>query len=180
MAKPVEEVRKDKLDTVSELKSKFDVSQSVIMVDYRGLTVAEISDLRKRLREQSIEMKVAKNRLAKIAMEQSGLDTMDTVLKGPTGFVFGIKDAVPPAKVLVKYSEENNKLQIKGGILERKPIGVDIVKQLSKLSSKEEMLSRMLGSLQSPITKVALGLNAAMSSVVYAVKAVADSKSENQ
>lgn len=176
MVKPVEEVKPDKLQTVSELTKKFKEAKSVIFVDYRGLTVAEVTDLRNRLRAEKIEMKVVKNRLAKIAINDLGISGADEYLKGPTGFIFGYEDPVPPAKVVLKYCGENEKFKIKGGILENKVINLSVVKSLSTLSSKPEMLSRMLGSLNSPITKVAFSLKAAMNKLVYAVKAVADQK----
>ncbi len=177
MVKPVEEVKTDKVQLVSELKEYFNKASSIVFVNYRGLTVAEVTDLRNRLRTEKIEMKVVKNRLAKIALSELGISGSDEYLKGPTGFVFGYEDPVPAAKVLLKYAGENEKLQIKGGILEKKVINTETVKALSNMASKPEMIARMLGSLNSPITKVALGLKAAMNKLVYAVQAVADQKS---
>lgn len=176
MVKPIEEVKTEKVDVVEELKKKFNDAQAVVFVDYRGLTVAEITDLRNRLRAEKVDMQVAKNRLAKIALNELGITGHDQYLKGPTGFIFGLQDPVPPAKILLKYVGENEKLKIKGGILDKKVIAAQTVSALSKLSSKPEMISRMLGSLNSPITKFAFGLKASMSKVVYAVKAVADQK----
>lgn len=180
MVKPIEEVKPEKLSTVKELREKFQKAQSVVFVDYRGLTVAEITDLRVRLRAEKVEMKVVKNRLAKLALNELGIKDADNYLLGPTGFVFGYEDPVPPAKILIKYVGENAKLQIKGGLVDKKAIDALTVDKLSKMASKPEMLSRMLGSLNSPITKVALGLKAAMNKLVYAVQAVADQKTEQQ
>jgi len=177
VAKPIEEIKPDKLEVVKELKEKFKKAKSTILVDFRGITVAQATDLRNQLRAEKVEMRVAKNRLVKIALNELGLDPMEKVFKGPTALVFGFDDPVSPVKILVKYAKDNAKLKIKAGILEGKPISVETVDLLSKMSSKDEMLSRMLGSLKSPITRVCYGLKSTMSKLVYAVKAVAEQKS---
>ena len=132
--------------------------------------------MRRQLREENIEYKVVKNRLTKIALQKAGCDSLDEILSGPTAIAFGYEDPAPAARVIYEYSKSNDKLQPKGGLLEGKRIDLETLERLSKLPTKEEMLTRLLGSLTSPITKFALALNNAPTRVVYALKALQEQK----
>jgi large subunit ribosomal protein L10 len=170
----------EKFTAVENVKERLTRSKSVIVTDYRGLTVAQMTDLRTRLRKEGVEYKIVKNRLAKIALRDSGMNTMDDYLKGTTALAFGIKDPVGPAKVLTAYAKENDKLKVMGGLMDNRLLDVSAITELSQLPSREVLLSRLLGSITSPVQKLAYGLNQTVAKVVYAFDAVARQKAEQQ
>ncbi len=167
---------KQKIDAVAELTEKLSRSKSVVIADYRGLTVAEVNRLRTKMREANVDYQVVKNRLFKIAASENGFDSMGTVLKGPSAFAIGYDDPVAPAKVVSDFSKDIEKLKIKGGWFGTQALDVAGVQSLANLPSREQLLARMLGSLNSPVTKLAIGLNQAISKIAYAMKAVAEAK----
>lgn len=170
-------VKQAKIEAVESLAEKLKNAKSVVLTDYRGLTVAEVTDLRTKLRDENIEYRVIKNRLCKIALDAAGCDPMDEVLTGPTAIAFGYDDPVPAARVIYDFAKNNENLKPKGGLLNGKKINLATLERLSKLPSKEELLGRMLGSLQSPGAKVAMALNQIGTKLCLAVKAVAEQKS---
>ncbi len=165
-----------KTEAVAALVKSIGEAKSVIVADYRGLTVAQVSELRAKAREASVYYKVAKNRLVKLALKECGLDTLDDLLQGPSAFAMGMEDPVSPAKVLAEFSKDNDALRIKGGLLGAEVLSADDVMKLASMPSRDELLARMLGSLQSPVTKVAIALNQTVSKIAYAISAVADQK----
>ncbi len=168
----------EKLEAVTDVKARISRAKSIIVTDYRGITVAEMTDLRNRLRKENVEYKIVKNRLAKIALKESGLDTMDAFLKGTTAIAFGTKDPVSPAKVLAAYAKDNAKLKIIGGQMDGQLIDLATITTLSQMPSREVLLGRLVGSLASPVQKLAYGLNQTVAKVVYALDAVARKKAE--
>ncbi|MCX7014093.1 MAG: 50S ribosomal protein L10 [Candidatus Sumerlaeota bacterium] len=171
---------KKKLDRMDTYVEKLGRSQAVVVADYRGLTVAEVNDLRQKMRAQSIEYRVAKNRLMKRALAELGFDPLDDALQGPSAFALGYADPVLTAKALADFAKANEKLAIKGGWLGKRALNADEVKALAKLPSREQLLARLLGSLKSPVTKAAFALRQSVSKVAYAVKAVADAHAQAQ
>jgi large subunit ribosomal protein L10 len=167
-----------KLDTVSSVKEKLAKSKSIVVADYRGLTVSEVTDLRNRLRKEGVELRVVKNRLAKIALKESDMDPMEDHLKGMTAIAFGMTDPVSPAKVLAGYAKENEKLKLIAGQMDKQVLDINGINELAKLPSREVLLGRLLGSLTSPVQKLAYGLNQTVARVVYAVDAVGRKKAE--
>ena len=165
-----------KIDTVSSVKEKLANSKSIVVADYRGLKVSEVTDLRNRLRKEGVELRVIKNRLAKIALKESNMDPMDDHLKGMVAIAFGMKDPVSPAKVLSQFAKDNDKLKLIAGQMDNQVLDVNGINELAQLPSREVLLSRMLGSLTSPVQKLAYGLNQTVAKVVYAVDAVARKK----
>jgi len=168
----------EKVASVENVKERLTRAKSVIVTDYRGLSVAQMTDLRNKLRAEGVEYKIVKNRLAKIALRESGLNTMDDYLKGTTALAFGIKDPVGPAKVLTAYAKDNDKLKVMGGLMDNRLLDVASIGELSQLPSREVLLSRLLGSITSPVQKLAYGLNQTVAKVVYAFDAVARKKAE--
>lgn len=168
----------EKVASVADVAERISRSKSIIVTDYRGLTVAQMTDLRNRLRQEGVEYKIVKNRLAKIALRESGKDTMDDYLKGTTALAFGIKDPVGPAKVLTAYAKDNDKLKVIGGMMDDRLLDVASIDELSKLPSREVLLSRLLGSITSPVQKLAYGLHQTVAKVAYAFDAVARKKAE--
>lgn len=158
-------IREEKVQAISEIATKLRESQATVVTDYRGLTVAQVTELRKQLREAGIEFKVLKNSLTRLATAQENLSDLDQYLLGPNAIAFSNDDVIAPAKVLVEFAKKNDKLEVKGGVIEGKVVGADEIKALASLPSREGLLSMLLSVLQAPMRNVAL-----------AVKAVAEQK----
>lgn len=166
----------EKQAAVAEVVDKMKRAQSLVVLDYRGLTVSEVSDLRSKFREAGVEYKVIKNNMLKRAADELKIEGIDDYFKGPTAVAFGYEDPVAPAKILCKFVKDVNKTEIKGGLLDGKAMDSEGIQSLSKLPSKEELLAKMLGSLNAPITNFALALSAIPRGLACALKAVADQK----
>lgn len=145
---------------VDELAQKLKEAQSIVLTDYRGLTVDQDTKLRKALREANVEYKVIKNSIINFATKESDLEGLAEYLTGPTAIAISSTDAVEPSKVIAKFAKEFNNLEIKGGMVEGKIIDVDGVMDLAETPSKEELLGRLMGSLQSSLYGIAAAINA--------------------
>lgn len=158
-----------KKELVAELVEKISKAQSIVLVDYQGLTVNEETALRKSLRENGAEYLVAKNRLFKIALQEAGVtDSFEDLLEGNTAFAFGYADPVSPAKTifdLAKAKTKQNIFKIKGGVLTGKRVEAAGIEDLAKLPSRDQLLSMVLNSMLGPIRKLA-----------YATVAISDKK----
>ena len=132
---------------------------SVVLVDHRGLTVAEDTALRKQLREAGIVYKVCKNTMMKRAFEGTDFAALDEHLEGPSAIAISKDDATAPARILCKFAKDAKALELKAGVVEGTVYDVAGLTELSKVPSREELLSKLLGSLQSPITNLARVLN---------------------
>ena len=130
-------------------------AQSVVLVDYRGLTVAEDTELRKQLREAGIVYKVYKNTMMKRAFEGTECEALESCLEGPSAIAISKDDATAPARILCKVAKDAPALELKGGVVEGTAYDVAGLTELSKIPSREELLSKLLGSLQSPISNFA-------------------------
>lgn len=156
-----------KQQVVTEIAEKLRASKSTIVVDYRGLTVSEATELRKNLREAGVEFKVYKNSLTRRAAESAEMAELNEFLTGPNAIAFSNEDVVAPAKVLNEFAKNHEALEIKAGVIEGKLVTLDEVKAIATLPSREGLLSMLLSVLQAPIRNLAL-----------ATKAVADQKEE--
>ena len=156
-----------KAQEVEVVTEKFKAAASVVIVDYRGLTVDEVTRLRKQLRDAGIEIKVIKNSILSRAAKAAGLEGLDEVFTGPTAVAFSNEDVVAPAKIIDTFAQEAKALEIKGGVIEGKVSSVEEMIALAKLPSREGLLSMLLSVLQAPVRNVA-----------YAVNAVIESKDE--
>lgn len=134
-------------------------AQSVVLVDYRGLTVAQDTELRKQLREAGVIYKVCKNTMMKRAFEGTDFAALDEHLEGPSAIAISKDDATAPARILCKFAKDAKALELKAGVVEGTVYDVAGLTELSKVPSREELLSKLLGSLQSPITNLARVLN---------------------
>lgn len=161
---------------VAEIKEKLDKTQSMVLYDYRGLTVAEVTDLRNQFRAAGVEYVVLKNSMIELAAKELGIEGLDPYLKGPTAVAFGMTDAVAPAKVLTEYIKKVKKTEIKCGMVDKKVVDVKGVEALAKLPPKEFLIAQMMGSLNAPITNFVGVLSATLRSLVYAVDAVRKQK----
>ena len=134
-------------------------AQSIVLVDYRGLTVAQDTELRKQLREAGIIYKVCKNTMMKRAFEGTDFAQLDEYLEGPSAIAISKDDATAPARIICKFAKTAQALEVKAGVVEGTVYDANGVAELSKVPSREELLSKLLGSLQSPITNLARVLN---------------------
>ncbi len=157
---PSEKLLLQKKAQVDELAQKLKEAKSVVLADYRGLTVEQDTRLRKALREANVEYKVIKNTVINFASKDSALEGLGEYLKGPTAIAISTTDPVAPSKVLAKYAKDFEKLEIKGGMVEGNIIDVKGVNELASTPSREELLAKFIGSLQSPLYGLAAALNA--------------------
>ncbi|ADU52382.1 LSU ribosomal protein L10P [Thermaerobacter marianensis DSM 12885] len=164
--------RAEKEALVEDLVGKLQRAQGVILTDFRGLNVAATSELRRRLRAQGVEYRVIKNTLIRRAAQQAGIEGLDALLEGPTALAFGYDDPVAPAKELSRFAKEFAQLQIKGGLLQGRVIGVKEVQALADLPSREELLAKVMGGMQAPLSGLVGVLAATLRSFVYAVDAL--------
>ncbi len=158
----------EKQGVVSEILNKIKESDSTVVVEYRGLSVAEVTELRRNLRAENVEMKVYKNTLAQRAADELGFSEINETLVGPNALVFS-KDATAPARILSAYAKKHKALVLKSGIVENKVVGLDTLSELASLPNKDGMLSMLLGCIQSPIRSFAC-----------IVKAVAEAKESGE
>ena len=144
---------------VEEISGAIKDAASVVVVDYRGLTVAEDTQLRKNLREAGVSYKVYKNTLVKRAVEGTDFEPISEVLEGPSAFAVSTEDATAPARVLAEFAKKAPNLEIKAGVVEGTYYDAEGMKAIAAVPSREVLLSKLLGSLQSPITNLARVLN---------------------
>lgn len=157
---PSEKLLVQKKAQVEALASKLKEAKSVVLADYRGLTVEQDTILRRALREANVEYKVMKNSIINFATKDSSLGGLEKYLEGPTAIAISTTDPVAPSKVLAKYAKDYEKLEIKGGMVEGNIIDVKGVNELASTPSREELLAKFIGSLQSPLYGLAAALNA--------------------
>ncbi len=170
------DVRSEKQEAVAQIAGKLSSAKSVFLADYSGLTVQAITLLRRNLRKSNVEFQVSKNSLARLAAQQVGYKDLVPHLEGPTALAYGMGDPAAPAKVITEFLKSNDKPKIKAIIFEGKFFEAKSVEDIAKLPSREQLLSRLLGSLNSPMTGLASSLSGIIRKLAYALNAVADSK----
>lgn len=144
---------------VEEISANIKDAQSVVLVDYRGLTVEQDTNLRKQLREAGITYKVYKNTMMNFAFKGTDFESLTSYLEGPSAIAISTTDATAPARVLCKFAKEASKLEIKGGVVEGAVYDAAGIAEIAKVPSREELLSRLLGSMQSPVANFARVMN---------------------
>ena len=144
-----------KKQVVAELVEKFNAAKTVVVVDYRGLTVAQATKLRKQLREAGVEYRVVKNTLLSIAAKEAGAEALVPTFKGVTAIAFGGEDLIAPAQIIAKFAKDNKLPEIKGGLLEGEFLDKDGVVALGELPSKEVLLAQVASCFQAPIQRMA-------------------------
>jgi len=153
---------------VEEIREKFSNAKSAILVDYRGLTVGEATELRSKFREAGVEYKVYKNNLMKLAIKESSFEGLTADLKGPSAVAFGYEDPVTPAKIVKDFAKDHKNLELKAGVVEGLYYDTAKIIEIADIPSREVLLSRLVGSFQAPI-----------SSFAYVIKSIADKRLEN-
>ena len=151
---PSEKVLEAKKAQVESIVEALKGAATGVLVDYRGLSVEEDTQLRNKLREAGVKYFVVKNTLLRLAANQVGLEELDSILNGPTALAIS-EDPVAPAKVIADFAKENDKMEIKSGFMDGKVLTLAEVDQLAKTPSKETLIAKIMGSLNSPISGLA-------------------------
>ncbi len=144
-----------KQPVVQEISESIKEAQSAVLVDYRGLTVAEDTQLRKQLREAGVSYKVYKNTMMNFAFKGTDFESLSQVLEGPSALAISTTDATAPARILAKFAKTAPALEIKAGVVEGTFYDADGMKAIAAVPSREELLAKFLGSIQSPIANFA-------------------------
>ena len=144
---------------VEEISAAIEGAQSVVLVDHRGLTVAQDTELRRQLREAGITYKVYKNTMMNFAFKGTDFESLAPYLEGPSAMAVSTTDATAPARVLANFAKTANKLEIKAGVVEGTLYDAEGMKSISEIPGREELLSRLLGSMQSPVANFARCMN---------------------
>lgn len=144
---------------VEAISEELKGAQSVVLVDYRGLTVAQDTELRKKLREAGVTYRVYKNTMMKRAFEGTEFEGLEGCLEGPSAIAISKEDATAPARIICNFAKKAEALEVKAGVVEGSVYDAAGIQELSKIPSREVLLSKLLGSLQSPITNLARVLN---------------------
>ena len=156
-----------KAEVVKQTVELLNNAESAIVVDYRGLTVAEVTDLRKQLRDAGVKMSVIKNKILDRAVEGTDYEDLRSTFVGPTAVAFSDEDPIAPAKILKKFADDHDALEIKGGFIEKSVKTLDEINEYANMPGREELLSMLASALQDPMRKIA-----------RAVKAIADKEDE--
>src|SRR5262245_2422734 len=163
-----------KIESVADLSDKLSRTQLTLVTDYRGLTVAEISDLRRKLRETGAELIVAKNTLTLRAAKETGHEALEPLLAGPTALTFAYQDAAKTAKAINDFNKGPKKLVIRGGMLGKSVLNAGALDQVASLPTREQVLAQIVGGVAAPVAGVVGVVNAAVTNVLYALQARID------
>ena len=166
---------------VAQLKEQLESAKGVVLTSYKGLTVAQDTELRRELREAGVSYHVVKNTMLRIAAKEAGIEGIEEHLEGTTAFAFSTEDAVAPAKVICGFIKKNKLedaevLTVKVGMVEGKVIGVDEVNALAALPSREELIAKLLGSMNAPISNTVNVLQGVIRNAVYVLDAIRSQK----
>jgi len=145
--------KEQKRNYISEMTAQFDKSEAVLVTHYQGLTVKQLDELRKQMREHGIQFKITKNRITKLALEKTKCKDLANLFTGPTAVALS-KDAISSAKILTKFSKENNNLKILGGIMGKEILDVAGVANVATLPTLDEARAKIIGILSSPAQKI--------------------------
>jgi large subunit ribosomal protein L10 len=168
--------RKLKEKKVEEIKTNLQDSKVIVLTDYRGLTVTEINELRRILKEEGVQYKVVKNTLTRLAVRELGLNGLEPYLQGPTAIAYGYDDPVVPVKLLVKFSRGNEHLEIKGGFLEKDILNEEELRQIARLPSRDVLLAKTLACFQAPLAGMLSVLQGNMRNLVSVLHAIGEQK----
>jgi large subunit ribosomal protein L10 len=145
--------KEQKKNYITKMTANFENSEAVLVTHYQGLTVKQLDELRKRMREQGIQFKITKNRITKLALEKTKCKDLANLFTGPTAVALS-KDAISTAKILTKFSKENNNLKILGGIMGKEILDVAAVANVATLPTLDEARAKIIGILRSPAQKI--------------------------
>ncbi len=153
-----EKILNQKKEEVSKLAEKIKEAKVVLLTDYRGINVSDVTELRSKLRTSEVEYKVIKNNIIRRALEECKVEGLEEVLEGPTAVIIGNNDYLDACKAIYEYAKDNDFYKIKGGIIDGKVVSVEEIITLAKLPSKETLISMLAGALLGNISKLAVAL----------------------
>ena len=159
--------RAEKEQLVKEMTGKISETKAIVLVNYQGLKVKEIQELKKRLREQGIGFQIIKNTLFKIALKDAGISVEENLLDQPVAIVWADIDEVAPSKLVVNFGKEAEKLQIIGGFIDQRFVDINIINQLAALPGREELYAKLIGTLNAPMYRLVNALQGNLRSLVY-------------
>ena len=159
--------RAEKEQLVKEMTGKISKTKAIVLVNYQGLKVKEIQELKKRLREQGIGFQIIKNTLFKIALKDAGISVEENLLDQPVAIVWADIDEVAPSKLVVNFGKEAEKLQIIGGFIDQRFVDINIINQLAALPGREELYAKLIGTLNAPMYRLVNALQGNLRSLVY-------------
>lgn len=168
--------RQKKITITATLADKLNGAKSIVMTDYRGLTTAQLLELRQKLAQAKADYTITKNTLLRRALIQKGLEIERETLEGPTACLFSYEDEVAPLKVLVTFAQATQLPKVKGGYLGQSFLSAQRVTALSKLPTKEVLLVQLMGTIQAPTVGLVQVLNGNIRNLVYALNAIKDKK----
>lgn len=170
----------EKATIIDEVKEKINSAKLAILTDFQGMNVAEMTELRKLLRNANVDYKIYKNTLTRLAAEQLGINEIEKYLVGPTALAFGKSDdLVTPAKIIKDFSAKHQHLNIKAGILNKKVISPEDVALLTNIPPKEVLIAMVLGGLQAPVSKLLSVLQAPMREFIGVLKSLAEKREKD-
>jgi len=170
--------RPEKVAEVQAITERLESAQSLVLANYTGLTVQQMTEFRVTCRQNQVDCRVVKNRLAKIACDNADIVVLKDYLKGPTAILFGPESQVDPAKIAVAFAKENKAMGIKGGYVDGLYLDADKVVALSKVPSRDELLAKMMGSINSPATGLTMVINGVASGLTRCIDAMAKQRAE--
>lgn len=170
--------RQQKNEIVEKLTQDFKDSKSVVFVDFRGLSVKDMTSLKRELKKENSNLSVIKKSLIAVALKNAGIEVDVKDMEGQMAVSVATEDEVSSAKIISKFAKENENIKILGGALGDKPMEAEEIQALAKLPSKEELLAKLVGSLKSPLSGLVNVLQGNQRGLVYAIKAIAESKKE--
>ena len=165
-----------KKEVVKELKEKIEKASVLILSNYTGFTVKEITELRKKLYQEESDYNVVKNTLLSRAVEEAGYPNLKEFLSGPTALLLGRKDPITPLKALVEFIKENEKGEVRAGVVEKTFVEKEKILEMAKLPSREVLIAKVVGGFKSPICGLVNVLQGTLRSLVYALNAIKDKK----
>lgn len=173
-----EQVLSQKQAQVDEIKEKIEAAKSIVLMNYHGLNVGEVTELRDKFRAEEVDYKVYKNTLMRRAFTELGYEGLYEILKGPSSIAFSMADAVPAAKIASEFAKDHEALEIKSGVLDGKVISTDMIESLAKLPSREVLIAQVLGGLNAPIQGLANVLNGTIRGLAVVLNAIAEKKEQ--
>ena len=165
-----------KTETINDLSQQMTAAKSIVLADFTGLDVASVTQLRRSLRSASVDYRVVKNRLAKRAASDAGLSSLEEFFSGPTAMAFGLDDPLEPIRVLQKFVDTGGKLSIKSGFMDGQVLSPEQVKALASLPSRDELLGKVIGAVQSPMYGLVGVFSALLRNLAGVVAAIEEAK----